>query len=906
MVLIVAGFAALDLLLLKQTYLRPEYVAGEIESLVGRPVRLGDIRLSANGITASGFEVPGHDRLDFLKADRIRISLDRGKLLDGQVAIADIDLDGPQVRLEIDREGRCELLDLISEVVGRIGKKGQAKGGAIPKIHVRGGTLVFRHQTLMKGEASLTVKNVTADILPYGPDEFVVDGSVDAGELGIWKIEGRIDTATGRNEIRFSTRGLVLGPHSVAAFGEEVQRAYEMYKAAGPVDASVLFVNNAGEEKPLRLVADVTARGIEITYGNFPYRVVGVEGLIRLKDDGIEFQNMSAKMWVDAEGRETTTPQRGQEPATITMSGMTDGYDKVAAYKLYFDIDHLPVNTKLRNALQPSTQNVYDMFSPTGSVEGKVNVIREHGLGLPVIHNVKMNLVACTATFKPFPYPVTDATGEVELLGDRLFIRNARAQHNGAWFTVNGELTSIEPEGGIKVTVDATGVPLDPAAKQALPPAVRQIWEHFDPVGAIDLHWVTTRPVGPDKELEYDVTIRPQGMKARYDGVPYPLTDVSGEVWTNAKEVRITRLQGKHGPANVGIRGTVSQLDTVPAYDLTIDAEEVPIDGELRAALPDDFADLMTDINLKGVVKVEKLNFKKGGPDLEEGHVQYTSAGISLFEASFDAGLEYRKAVAELASINGFITEKEHTLSGRIRTGTLLIEDFRIKNLTGNVRLAGGELFLQDLESTCYDGRLKGSVNLNLESKEFVVEMKATEIDLLQLTLDTTMAGKNITGKVDAEMRIDGTGSDSNRFGGHGELVLKDSELWQVPLFVGIFTKLQLGRQDPFESGYVRFDIGRGRLKVKSGTMHSKSLDLEAEKGSWMDFDGRLGLLLSPSFKDRKWFALPLKLIDQLLEGTMGIRVSGTFKNPDTSLAPKLDIMRMIGIGGSDEDDGHK
>lgn len=892
---IAGAFVAADLALLYRTYLRADYVRAELESYFGRPVKLGDLTAGVfSGVVASGFEVPGRDRADFLKAERIRITLDKGKLMDGEVSIAAVELHRPLVRLEMDKEGNCELLEFIADVAGRAGTEG-AKTGAIPKVHVRHGTLVFSHAAFVKAGVPLTVQNVDANILPFGPGEFVVDGTADAGDLGIWKIDGRINTDSGRLEIRFSTQGLVVGEQTVAGFSEEVGRAYRTYNLKGPVDASVRFTHDAKAARPVQLRAELTARGIEITYANFPYRVVNVEGQIALKDDGIEFHEMRARMWMK-DGVETAEEVPGQAPAEIWMNGMTDGYLRESAYKLYFDIRNLPVTPKLRAALQSGAQNVYDMFSPSGSVSGKVEVVKEPGPDLPIVHNIEMEMQSCSATFKPFPYPVTDATGKIILRGDDLRIIGARCRHKEAWFDVDAHLSSIEPDGSIEVMVSGKGIPLDEEARVALPEAVRSVWTHFKPEGKIDLAWKTTRAEGPDKELEYDVTIQPRGLKASYDGVPYPLTDLKGEVWTNAKEVRIDRLAGKHGSANVAVRGTVKGLDRdLPAYELTIDAEEVPIDGELRAALPDEFATMILDIGLKGVVKIDKLSFRKGTEGMRAGQMEYNAKGISLFDASFDAGLEFRDAVAELGNLQGRIDDDQHRLTAQLRPSRLRVEDLSVTNLTGNVMFAGGQLSLQDLEGSCYDGTIKGFVIFIVDTAEHQTSLNVVDIDLLQLTKDTSYAGKNITGKVSGELNLTGTGGDSNSFNGSGQLALKDSELWEVPVFVGIFTKLSLGKKDKFESGFVRFGIDKGtrKLKVRELKFDSRSLKLTSEKG-WMDFDGNMRMILHPNFERSGLPALFLKIFDQLIEGTLAISVKGTFKQPDVSVEPSVDILRLI------------
>ncbi|MCE9582306.1 MAG: hypothetical protein K8T20_07420 [Planctomycetes bacterium] len=888
MLAIVGALAAGDTALAYRTFLNRDYVKTELERIVGRRVNLQEISFGPfQGLVAQNFEIPKRDGSPFLRAESIRIILDRNRLMEGKVSIASIELVRPMVRLEITKDGRGELIELITEVATHAGEAQAKGGGPIPKISVKEGEFVFAYEALMKAGVEIAVKHVDANILPYGPDEFVLQGSADAGVLGKWRIEGRIDTATGRSEVRLGTKGLVLGEHMVAAFGEEVQRVYRMYRLEGPTDANVTGTYDPHEAKPISVVAEVLPRGISVTYENFKYKVLNVQGLIRLKDDGIEFQGMTSKFWPQGADGESAEPVAGAQPIEISMSGSTDGYVGESAYQLHFNIENLPITRKLRGALQKDAGNVYDLFSPAGLLRGKVDVLKPHGAGIPITHNIEMNMVDCSATFKPFPLPIVDVTGLIVLRGEELTIEGARCRNRDSWFSVNGHLTSINADGGIEVTVDAEKVALTEDARLALPEAVRAIWKHFSPEGAIGFHWVTKREPGPDKELTYDVTVRPKGVTASFDGVPYRATDLEGEVWTNAKRVDVKRLTGKHGPANIEIRGKVEALDAEPSYDMTINAEEIPIDGDLRAALPSDFSQMITDMNLKGVLKIDALNFRKGGDDLPAGTSKYGAKSIALFEGSFDAGLGFREVVADLF-VDGTIGPDSHTVRGQIKDATLRLEDLKVTKVRANFVLTGGELRIDDIESTCYAGRLSGDVVYDTNSTQWKVGLKAVNVDLLQLTRDTTMAGKNITGRASGDLKMEGKAGNSKGFTGGGALSFKDSELYEVPLLARVFDVLSFGKKDVFEKGSVEFDVGDGRFKLKDLRLVSNSVDLLSDKG-YLDFDGKIRLKMSPKFH-----GLVGTTLLRLVSGLSAIYVEGEFKDPDVSIQPTVDIEKFF------------
>ncbi|MEK7465873.1 MAG: AsmA-like C-terminal region-containing protein [Planctomycetota bacterium] len=889
MALFVAALAAADTALAYRTFLNRDFVTTELERIVGRPVHLEDISFGPfRGLVAKDFSIPKRDGSPFLRAESIRVQLDRNRLMEGKVSIASIELDRPMVRLEITKDGRAELFDLVTEIARRAGES-QAAGGPIPRISVRRGEFVFAYEALMKEGLEILVKDLDLNILPYGGGEqFVVEGSADAGPLGRWLIHGTIDTLSGKSDVRLETRGLDVGPQTVAAFGEEVQRVYGMYKAVGLVDATLKGTYDPASAKPVSVVAEVVPRGISIEYANFRYKVLNVNGLMRLKDDGIEFQGMTAKFWPRGTDGESASPVAGADPVEIAMSGSTDGYVGESAYTLHFNIENLPINPKLRAALQSDAANVYDLFSPAGRLRGKVDVIKPHGRGIPVKHDIEMNMMDCSATFKPFPLPITNVTGLIVLRGDELTIENARCRNHESWFSVNGHLTSIQADGGIEVTVDTDGVRLSDETFAALPDAVKQVWKHFSPEGSIGFHWVTKREPGLDKELTYDVTVRPKGMKATFDGVPYLVSNITGEVWTDAKRVEVRRLDGEHGKASLEIRGTVDGLDADPSYNLTISGNNIPIDGDLRAALPTDFGGIISDMNLKGALDLTDLNFRKGDPEMGAGESRFTASSIKLKDGSFDAGLAYREVNADITVTHGAMKPGSSTVVTQIKNASLRVEDFKIQGVRANPSLRDGMLNIDDIDATCYDGRISGDVSYDTATSDWKVELKGVNVDLLQLTRDTAFAGKNITGRASSDLRMEGTGGNSNGFTGSGAVSFKDSELYDVPLLARVFNVLDFGKKDVFERGSVTFDVGNGRFNLKQLSLESKSMDLLSDKG-YLDFDGKIRLKMSPKFH-----GVFGETVGRVMRAGVAIFVQGEFKDPEVDTRLSIEIDKLF------------
>lgn len=859
MFVLVLGVAAADLALSCAAFVRREFVAEELEKLAGRPVHIERVSFGIfRGFLAEGVEIRRPGRAPLLSAGAIRLTLDPVRLLRGQVAIASVTVEKPFVHLDVLEDGRAELFELVHEISRHVG---EGPPGDVPRITVRGGSFDYSQAGITGAEKRVSVRDVRADIMPFGPGQVVVRGSLDGGALGAWTFEGPVDVASGKTEVRAETRSLDVCERCLEPFGDAVRTVYRRYNASGPVDVSVSARYDPDASRPLRLAADVAARGLSIEYANFPYRVDGIEGVMRLRDDGIEFRNMSAR-------------PGGKAPMSITMTGSTDGYVAESAYELDFAIDGMPLDRKLRGALEPATQKVFDMFGAAGAVRGRVKVHKPSGAAERPVHDIDMSLLDCSATFAPFPLPVTQATGLILLRGEALTIQGVRCRHGDAWFRVDGQLTSLDADGGIEVTVDTESLALSTAVKEALPPAVRDVWDHLDPSGRVGIHWETKRAPGADSELCHDVTVKALGASACFDAVPYRLSGLVGEVRTDGKTVHVKGLEGSHGDATIGVRGTVTGLEGTMGYDLTFDAREIAVDGDLLAALPESAAKTLRDLGVRGRLGVTGLQVRDDG--------RFDAGKVTIKDGSLDAGLDFREMEASLT-----LSGRGNVVHARLADSSMRVAGLKLEHLGAILSLDDGQVHVSDVEGTCYGGRLRAAVAVDPGTSRWALDLSLKDVDMLALTRDTSFIGKNISGKAGGRLKIHGTGGSTRSIRGDGSVDIRDGALWEVPVMAGLFPIVKPERRDVFDRGSGEFYFEDGFLVARRASLESKTLDLVAEPESWIDMKGRLGLLLRPTVRHSGPFG-------PLLRGVVGVYVTGTFKEPKTKTKAAVDLRRIF------------
>lgn len=130
-------------------------------------------------------------------------------------------------------------------------------------------------------------------------------------------------------------------------------------------------------------------------------------------------------------------------------------------------------------------------------------------------------------------------------------------------------------------------LPITPQCFEHLPAIARKIQKTYDPVGPVSLTYLFHRS---DREhWEKHWTIQPEGISARFEGFPYPLDGVTGNVrvdlYNDHDNSISVDLVGRGSDCSVRVRGSI-QGEKASAVDLVIAADDVPVDHELLTALP--------------------------------------------------------------------------------------------------------------------------------------------------------------------------------------------------------------------------------------------------------------------------------------------------------------------------------
>jgi hypothetical protein len=333
-----------------------------------------------------------------------------------------------------------------------------------------------------------------------------------------------------------------------------------------------------------------------------------------------------------------------------------------------------------------------------------------------------------------FPYPMSRATADVHIQGDRLDVIRATMKRGAATLKLDGSVawgsgetsTSImtpvltppaaasQPEGADfrpDLHVVATNVPIDSDLLNALP-ADRRAWiEKLGIGGNIDVDGTITAPatvagsisgvVPKQSDLNLDLGIEwHDGTLAPFGGEA-AATDLSGSLRLASEKLVLRDLKGKRGDADLSARGSVDWETQQPQVNISAKASNLLLDKSLYNLLPDPAKKGWDSVHPVGTadVTVDYTGIAPGsGPNVPASP---TASAL----ASSDSAADPRSADSGYA-----VSITPVNLSAYVDAAP-----YRLDNITGTLSISPDQITLNDI-SAHHGGatvHISGTGNLN-------------------------------------------------------------------------------------------------------------------------------------------------------------------------------------------------
>jgi hypothetical protein len=231
--------------------------------------------------------------------------------------------------------------------------------------------------------------------------------------------------------------------------------------------------------------------------------------------------------------------------------------------------------------------------------------------------------------YRHFPFPLDHVSGSLTL--ERNILTVDLQTLTAPLVRVKGVVENPGADAVVRLDVRADAVPINDALRKALPPEGRRFLDEFQPSGLV---WgraaVLRKPMnGSDPRSEGVVAIDAEidlagRCEMTWARLSYPVRNLTGRLELHPDRWVFKNIRGRNGQADILASGSVHRLShrRLPngedplEVSVSLQARNLPFNGELRAALPPAWQKTWAIINPSGRCEVDAtVHHVSGQPD---------------------------------------------------------------------------------------------------------------------------------------------------------------------------------------------------------------------------------------------------------------------------------------------------
>lgn len=295
-------------------------------------------------------------------------------------------------------------------------------------------------------------------------------------------------------------------------------------------------------------------------------------------------------------------------------------YDRNRSYRLKLKIkDLLSTHSPTLDAFGSAGPSFLEKFGPLGALRrffnryrpvGRVDIDLEASgsLNQPAESTLAGKLYCKDVSIcdRKFPYVIEHLTGRIDFTEKNAVLNNLCGRHGGVELSLNGWSNGFGPNWRYKIRITSNNMALDDDLHNALSAKQKRLWSVFSPGGLATIDYRRSRQSQTDKKTT--LTVELLDAEAVYRHFPYPLKNLTGRLLFDRESITVSDVVSQSDGCKITINGKVTQRDTGrPIYDISVKADNVPLDSTLAAALPAEQSKLAGLVDTGGSVRIEDV-----------------------------------------------------------------------------------------------------------------------------------------------------------------------------------------------------------------------------------------------------------------------------------------------------------
>jgi hypothetical protein len=562
-------------------------------------------RLSENGIELRGvvFTDPAWSGANkkVLSIERIEIQCDSSlsSLVSGNVVVGHVRIEAPRLRGERSGSGSWSLAGLVPQTNSK-------SSLPLPSIEVVDGELelidvlhpdvklaLWRDVNLQLSPATWidhvegeTTGSLAAEDQSRERSSWTFEGQLSSGRLGQSQIDGWF-VSPKQWHIEGNVTDLIVDQHTWNLVPLSTWGQFGTPPQLG-AKIGIQFRVDQQPQQPILFAMRGDVSSGWVNDERYPYPLTDVEGAFEFTSDQFIVKNFLAN----------------SGSAEIRGSATFRDFELRKPYRIRLDVKRFAIDQRLRSLLTKSLKATWDEIKPSGYCDGTVSLSFDGKKLIPSVH------VSCSESeleYYKLPYRLRDVSGTVSFENDHLSVGLTAPLH-GTTLTIDAELDRPGPDGVGEINIRTAGhVPLDKEFTAALPEQSQRFMLDLSPRGWFKVHARFFR-LDTSVPKSKHITIEVRDGSIQHAKFPYAVHRIEGVVEMLDDTWTFKELRGGNASGYITATGSWNPRSTDSKdSSLTFKCHDVPLNDELRDALPSGMKRLWNDIHPSGTIDYLKV-----------------------------------------------------------------------------------------------------------------------------------------------------------------------------------------------------------------------------------------------------------------------------------------------------------
>jgi hypothetical protein len=605
------------------------------------------------------------------------------------------------------------------------------------------------------------------------------------------------------------------------ALPENLREQWIKYRPDGEVDVFAKLLYDGQRWCPQ---LTMQCRNVSFAHYKFPYRLEHGAGTITLQDDTLQ-----ANLTAHCGNQLVHLDAKWQHP----MSGPT-GWMELKG-------DDLPLDEKLLAALPERSRALARALDLRGTFSFQYNLWRQSSQEPPHQH-LLARANRCEVRYDRFPYSLANIHGTLTMTDGNWAFRGLEGNNGATRVTCEGELAATPQGHDLSLRFRAVDVPLENELRDALRPAMRQVWNELRPRGIIDLAAEIRYQDGP-KLLNLTVRAEPRSELTSIEPTkfPYRLEKLQGVFTYRDGHVTLERLKAEHQAVKVAARG---HCDTLPGGGwhlrldgITVDRLRLDRDRDLMQAVPERLRKTLAEINPTGSFSL------RGSLDLAHGAAadgpirSQWDLALGMQQAGLDCNGNRLENIFGNLSLAGGCNGVNFYSRGELALDSLIYKDHQFTRVMGPLWIDDAQVLFgswadrrqsemaspgrpapprfRSLTATLYGGAVYGDgwatlgPQPNLASRgpqpNWALHANLVDARLARWAQETLPGRRNLKGRAAATLDLQGDSQRRNSLAGRGWIAITDANVYELPMMISMLKLLSI--RAPDSNAFSRSDM---------------------------------------------------------------------------------------------------